>query len=103
MPYKKIVEKENLGERKMKLLLRSVQLRSIDKIQSLSSVLMLKVGHNNLTLSFLAAKGKRSKVSIRFIMSLRLKPICCLGEAYIFLLLIHEEISLQGHYNTDTM
>lgn len=31
MPYKKIAEKENLGERKMKLQLRSVQLRSIDK------------------------------------------------------------------------
>lgn len=59
MPHKKIVEKENLGEGKMKLQLRSVQLRSIDQIQSLSSVLMLKVGHNNLALSFLAAKEKR--------------------------------------------
>lgn len=59
MLYKKIVEKEFVGERKIKLQLRSVQLRSIYEIQSLSSVLMLKAaGHKNLALSFLAAKGK---------------------------------------------
>lgn len=58
MLYKKIVEKEFLGERKIKLQLRSVQLRSIYEIPSLSSVLMLKAGHKNLALSFLAARGK---------------------------------------------